>query len=102
MSLEQKRALVFPNGESLTRAVYVWGESLQEFLDNASSRLDLRKPAKFLYTIEGQQVALHTRSRRHAPHTQARGHTQIQAYRCANTDTDRQTDRQTDRHTHTH
>ena len=52
----QKRALIFPNGESITRAVYVWGESIQEILDNAGTRLNLRKPGKYLYNMDGQQV----------------------------------------------
>ena len=47
-SINRKRVLIFPNGESITRAVYVWGESIQEILDNAAARLNLHKPGKIL------------------------------------------------------
>ena len=40
----------------MTRAVYVWGETMQEILDNAATRLNMRKTGKYLYTVDGQQV----------------------------------------------
>lgn len=51
-----KRLMVFPNGEIMERAQPVWGETLAQVLDNASSRLTLRKPAKYLFTMEGRLV----------------------------------------------
>ncbi|ELU06637.1 hypothetical protein CAPTEDRAFT_220130 [Capitella teleta] len=51
-----KRVLVFPNGENLERAVYVWGESLDQLLDNSTTRLNLRKPAKYVFDLNGSVV----------------------------------------------
>ncbi|CAH1787762.1 unnamed protein product [Owenia fusiformis] len=51
-----KRVMIFPNGESIKRAVYVWGESLQQLLNNATLRLNLRKDAKILYHILGHKI----------------------------------------------
>ncbi|XP_059150633.1 doublecortin domain-containing protein 1-like [Physella acuta] len=51
-----KRVLVYPNGESVERSIYVWGSSLEEILDNATFKLSLRKQAKIIYTVEGQRV----------------------------------------------
>ena len=48
---------VFPNGEDVKQAVYVWGESLQQILENASMRLQLRKVARKLYTLDGSLVS---------------------------------------------
>ena len=53
----QKRVLVIPNGESIDRAAHVWGESLQQLLDNATQRLNLRKQATILYTYDGVKVS---------------------------------------------
>ncbi len=53
----QKRLLVFPNGESPDRGQYVWGESIGQILDNATSRLNLRKPAKYIFNMEGELVS---------------------------------------------
>ena len=54
----QKRVLVFPNGESIERAQYVWGESLEQLLDNSNTRLDLKKPARYIFTLEGVHVSV--------------------------------------------
>ncbi|XP_041366917.1 doublecortin domain-containing protein 1-like [Gigantopelta aegis] len=48
-----KRVMVYPNGESLERAVYVWGETLEEILDLATVKLDMWKQAKYIFTSEG-------------------------------------------------
>jgi hypothetical protein len=49
---------VFPNGENLERAVYVWGETMEQLLDNSTTRLNLRKPAKFVFDLNGRVVGL--------------------------------------------
>ena len=54
----QKRIMVYPNGESVERAVYIWGDSLDQLLDSASMRLNLWQPAKKFYTMEGKAVSL--------------------------------------------
>lgn len=48
-----KRILVFPNGESIEFAQYVWGETIVQILDNSTTRLNLRKAARYIYTLEG-------------------------------------------------
>ena len=58
----QKRVVVFPNGESIERAQYVWGESLEQLLDNSNTRLDLKKPARYIFTLEGIHVSIATSS----------------------------------------
>ena len=55
--LLQKRVLVYPNGEYLERAVYAWGESMAQILDNANVRLNLRKEGRCLFNIEGHLVS---------------------------------------------
>jgi len=35
---------------------YVWGKDVHQVLDNSTTRLGLQKPAKFLFTIDGQLV----------------------------------------------
>ncbi|XP_013404290.1 uncharacterized protein LOC106169385 isoform X2 [Lingula anatina] len=52
-----KRILVFPNGEDLQHATYVWGGSIGEILDASVSRLNLMKAAKYLYTLDGKQIS---------------------------------------------
>lgn len=49
--------LVFPNGEKVELAQYVWGETLAQLLDNGATRLNLNKPAKHLFTIDGELVS---------------------------------------------
>jgi hypothetical protein len=51
-----KRILVFPNGEKIEMAQYVWGESMSQILDNSTTRLNLSKPAKCIFTIDGNLV----------------------------------------------
>lgn len=53
----QKRVLVFPNGESPSRAVYVWGESLPQLLYNAAQRLNIRREVKYLFDLTGDLVS---------------------------------------------
>lgn len=48
--------MVFPNGESVERAVYVWGETLEEILDSATIKLGLWGQAKIVYNMEGKKV----------------------------------------------
>ncbi|XP_069133406.1 doublecortin domain-containing protein 1-like [Argopecten irradians] len=49
-----KRVLVYPNGESVERATYVWGDTIHQLLDSAKLRLGMWQPAKYLYNMEGQ------------------------------------------------
>lgn len=51
-----KRILVFPNGENVELAQYVWGETINQILDNSTTRLNLRKAAKYIFTLEGNLV----------------------------------------------
>ncbi|XP_074660217.1 doublecortin domain-containing protein 1-like isoform X2 [Tubulanus polymorphus] len=51
---KMKRVLAYPNGESIHRAVYVWGESFQQIVDNATMRLNLKKSVKILYDVTGR------------------------------------------------
>ncbi|XP_061182929.1 doublecortin domain-containing protein 1-like [Saccostrea echinata] len=53
---DMKRVMVFPNGESVERAVYVWGETLEEILDNATIKLGLWGQARIIYNMEGKKV----------------------------------------------
>ena len=54
----QKRVMVYPNGESVERALYVWGESIEEILECATVKLNLWAQAKYLYDMEGNKVGL--------------------------------------------
>ncbi|CAD5115835.1 DgyrCDS4773 [Dimorphilus gyrociliatus] len=51
-----KRILVYPNGESIHRAVYIWGDSLSQLLDHATTRLNLNKASKYIFTVEGKLI----------------------------------------------
>ncbi|XP_053391549.1 doublecortin domain-containing protein 1-like [Mercenaria mercenaria] len=53
---DTKRILAYPNGESVERATYIWGESFQQLLDSATMRLNLWQPAKRFFTMEGKEV----------------------------------------------
>ncbi|XP_052801857.1 doublecortin domain-containing protein 1-like [Mya arenaria] len=53
---DTKRVQVYPNGESIERTTYIWGDSFQQLLDNASMRLNLWQPAKRLFNMEGKEV----------------------------------------------
>ena len=50
----QKRVLVHAAGEPPSKAAYVWGESLGQLLDNSTVRLNMSKPAKYIYTQNGE------------------------------------------------
>ena len=52
----QKRVMVYPNGESLERAVYVWGNTVEEILDNATMKLGMWQRARLLFSMEGKLV----------------------------------------------
>ncbi|XP_046543933.1 doublecortin domain-containing protein 1-like [Haliotis rubra] len=51
-----KRVQVFPNGESLERAVYIWGETLDQLLEAATSKLTLWKKAQMFFTSDGKMI----------------------------------------------
>lgn len=51
--------MIYPNGESVERAVYVWGETLEEIMDNATIKLGLWAPAKIIYKMEGKKVCIY-------------------------------------------
>lgn len=51
--------MIYPNGESVERAVYVWGETLEEIMDNATIKLGLWAPAKIIYNMEGKKVRIY-------------------------------------------
>ncbi|XP_060074536.1 doublecortin domain-containing protein 1-like [Ylistrum balloti] len=51
-----KRVLVYPNGESVERATYVWGDTIEQVLDSAKLRLGMWQPAKYLYNMEGRLI----------------------------------------------
>lgn len=51
-----KRILVYPNGESIHRSVYIWGDSLDQLLDHATTRLNLNKASKYIFTVEGKLI----------------------------------------------
>nr|XP_006825756.1 PREDICTED: uncharacterized protein LOC102803916 [Saccoglossus kowalevskii] len=48
-----KRVYVYVNGGNAERALYAWGENIQELLDSATERMTLRLPAKKLYSRDG-------------------------------------------------
>lgn len=53
----RKRVSVFPNGESSSRrAVFVWGESIDDLLSAATTRLNLIRPARRLYDANGAHL----------------------------------------------
>lgn len=49
--------MVYPNGESLERAVYVWGNTVEEILDNSTAKLGMWQKARLIYTMEGKLVS---------------------------------------------
>lgn len=53
---DTKRVMVYPNGESLERAVYVWGNTLEEILDNSTAKLGMWQKARLIYTMEGKLI----------------------------------------------
>jgi len=52
----QKRLLIFPNGEAIESAQYVWGETVSQILYNSVMRLGLNKQPKYLFTLDGRLV----------------------------------------------
>ncbi|XP_076817747.1 doublecortin domain-containing protein 1-like isoform X1 [Clavelina lepadiformis] len=52
----RKRVLVYLNGDSSKRALYVWGESMSEILADATVRLGMHRRARFLYAEDGSKV----------------------------------------------
>lgn len=53
---DTKRVMVYPNGESLERALYIWGGSLDELLDCATLKLGMWQKARLMYTMEGKLI----------------------------------------------
>lgn len=53
---EVKRLMVYPNGESLERATYVWGDNIEQILMGATLRLGLWAQARYLFNMEGRRV----------------------------------------------
>ncbi|XP_077995160.1 doublecortin domain-containing protein 1-like isoform X2 [Glandiceps talaboti] len=53
---QMKRVYIYPNGENPQRALYGWGESMDQLLESATSRLNLRIPAKKFYSPDGLMV----------------------------------------------
>jgi len=49
--------MTYPNGESVERATYIWGDTFQQLLDSASMRLNLWQPARRFFTLEGKEVS---------------------------------------------
>ena len=48
--------LAYVNGEPISRAQYIWGSDLEQILQNATSRLNIRRAAKVIFSLHGQQV----------------------------------------------
>ena len=48
--------LIYQKGESPQTAAYVWGESIEEILSDATSRLTMHRPAKVLFNERGKRV----------------------------------------------
>ncbi|KAL4224512.1 doublecortin domain-containing protein [Mactra antiquata] len=53
---DTKRILAYPNGESVERATYIWGDTFQQLLDSATMRLNLWQPAKRFFDMEGREI----------------------------------------------
>jgi len=54
--LQQKRVLVYANGQSADTAQYCWASNLEELNDTAKVKLRLNKPIKFFFTKDGKMV----------------------------------------------
>ncbi|XP_071477073.1 doublecortin domain-containing protein 1-like [Diadema antillarum] len=52
----RKRVLVYKNGASPEKAVYVWGSTLEELLKEATVKLTMHKAASQLYTKAGAPI----------------------------------------------
>ncbi|KAK3103714.1 hypothetical protein FSP39_021266 [Pinctada imbricata] len=53
---DMKRVMVYPNGESVERALYVWGESIEEILECSTIKLNMWAQAKYLFDMEGNKI----------------------------------------------
>ncbi|XP_071104619.1 doublecortin domain-containing protein 1-like [Haliotis cracherodii] len=51
-----KRVQVYPNGESLERALYVWGETLDQLLESSTHKLTLWRKAQMFFTSDGKLI----------------------------------------------
>ncbi|XP_043915107.1 doublecortin domain-containing protein 1-like [Protopterus annectens] len=51
-----KRVLVYLNGRDANQGTYVWGTTMEELLDNCTSRLNMCSPAQILYNPDGNQI----------------------------------------------
>ncbi|KAF6020845.1 hypothetical protein EB796_020833 [Bugula neritina] len=51
-----KRVLAYVNGEQVSRAQYIWGDNLNQILQNATTRLNMRRAAKCIFSLLGQQL----------------------------------------------
>ncbi|KAJ8298661.1 hypothetical protein KUTeg_022721, partial [Tegillarca granosa] len=53
---DTKRVMVYPNGESIERAIYIWGDTLQQLLDNAGLKLGMWQRVKMFFNMEGKLI----------------------------------------------
>ncbi|XP_070543245.1 doublecortin domain-containing protein 1-like isoform X3 [Ptychodera flava] len=53
---QMKRVYICQNGDNLQRALYAWGENMEQLLESATSRLKLRNPAKKIYSTDGRAI----------------------------------------------
>lgn len=51
--------MIYLNGESVERVVYVWGEILEEIMDNVIIKLGLWVLVKIIYNMEGKKVCIY-------------------------------------------
>ncbi|XP_030056543.1 doublecortin domain-containing protein 1 isoform X2 [Microcaecilia unicolor] len=51
-----KRVLVYLNGGRAEEGIFAWGKTINELLENCTSRLHIRQPAKVFYTCDGEEV----------------------------------------------
>ena len=52
----QKRVKAFKNGDPLDKYTFAWGSSITEIMQDSTMRLDLRKAAVQLYTVDGEKL----------------------------------------------
>ncbi|XP_039077085.1 doublecortin domain-containing protein 1-like [Hyaena hyaena] len=51
-----KRVWIYPNGGRPEDGTYAWGKTISELLDDCSSRLKMVRPARTLYTPDGEPI----------------------------------------------
>lgn len=51
--------MIYLNGESVERVVYVWGEILEEIMDNVIIKLGFWVLVKIIYNMEGKKVCIY-------------------------------------------